>query len=102
MTGMPSANARAFTGGAWTSRPRPRGLSGWHTTPTTSATSVNASRLGTAKSGVPKKSARISFRSLLADFDRDRRRAHVALEALERADQRRQHLDRVLALGERR
>ena len=57
-TGGPSSSARTFTAGGVRVRPRPAGLSGWHTTPTTSATSVSASSDGTANAGEPKKSAR--------------------------------------------
>ena len=54
-TVSPSSVARCFTGGAVNVSPRPTGLSGWHTTPTTSATPASASRHGTEKAGVLKK-----------------------------------------------
>jgi len=59
-TARPADSARAFTGDAETCRPRPRGLSGCVTTPTTVAwgEASRASSVGTAKAGVPKNSTR--------------------------------------------
>jgi len=47
-----------LTGGGRTSRPRPAGRSGWHTTRGISAIAWSASREGTEICGVPKKMAR--------------------------------------------
>ncbi len=55
---MESSSARALTGGIFSSRPRPEGLSGWQITSETSAISLRALRAGTAMAGVPKKMAR--------------------------------------------
>ena len=53
--------AFSFTGGGVSFFPRPLGLSGWVNTPATvSPRATSASREGTAKSGVPMKTMRIS------------------------------------------
>src|SRR5450759_5920931 len=58
-TSSPSAKARSLTGEATKDRPRPDGASGRVTTATTSCDELdNASRLGTAASGVPAKTSR--------------------------------------------
>src|SRR5450759_4815539 len=58
-TSSPSATARALTGEATKDRPRPDGASGRVRTATTSWDELdNASRLGTAASGVPAKTSR--------------------------------------------
>ena len=57
-TGKPELRARTFTAGGVSVRPRPAGLSGWQTTPTTSAIACSASSDGTANAGEPKKRAR--------------------------------------------
>ena len=55
-TGSPASTARAFTGASDSFWPRPRGRSGWVTTPTTVCGEArsSASSDGTAKAGVPK------------------------------------------------
>ena len=96
-TGSPSWRAFSFTGGGVSVSPRPTGLSGWHTTPTTWATPVRASRQGTEKAGVPKKSARmvisiartaatglLIFGVRLAYFVRDQASTRRASEAYSR------------------
>ena len=59
-TGRPAASARALTGASDTFCPRPRGRSGCVTTPTTvcGEAASSASSVGTANSGVPKKTMR--------------------------------------------
>src|SRR4051794_28857363 len=74
---MPRAIASRLTGGGVISRPRPAGLSGWHTTATTSATSVSAPRMGTANAGVPRNTAR--GRALIAANELDSRVLRGAL-----------------------
>src|SRR5690606_24170649 len=63
-TGMPSCSATRFTGlGSRVERERPRGRSGWVTTPATSKPSPSrASSAGVANSGVPQKTIRIGVR----------------------------------------
>src|SRR5687768_300469 len=57
--GSSRVRATTFTGASVTRCPRPRGRSGCVTTPTTVCSdSISASRDGTAKSGVPKKTMR--------------------------------------------
>src|SRR5437588_152630 len=63
--GRPCSSARSFTGDALTPRPLPRGLSGCVTTAATSCgDSSNARRAGTATSGVPMKTTRITSEPL--------------------------------------
>src|SRR5712691_2385548 len=62
-TGRPRAIAISLIAGGATRRPRPRGRSGWHTTPTTgSARPSSASRMGPANRGVPMKTMRQTLR----------------------------------------
>src|SRR5437763_235617 len=62
-TGSPRAIAISLIAGGAVRRPRPRGRSGWHTTPTTgSARPSNASRMGPANRGVPMKTMRQTLR----------------------------------------
>ena len=60
-TSMPCSNAHTLTGGGVIFLPRPFGLSGCVTTPTTLTVSINFSRHGTAKSGVPINTVRNLF-----------------------------------------
>src|SRR5690606_22920528 len=64
--GSAAARATSLTGGIASFWPRPAGRSGWQTTPTTSCASSNRRSVGTAKSGVPKKTTR----SLISDVHR--------------------------------
>src|SRR5438876_4052947 len=58
-TGTSRATASCVVSGATTASPRPRGRSGWQTSPTTtSGPASSRSRLGHAKAGVPKKTMR--------------------------------------------
>ena len=61
-TARPRSSASSFTGGGVSFWPRPTGLSGWHTTPTTGQPASQMARsVGTANAGVPMKSTRWSI-----------------------------------------
>src|SRR5215470_15951503 len=61
---MPWRTATRFTSGVAVARPRPRGRSGWQTTPTTgSGRARSASSVGHANAGVPMNTMRQVVRS---------------------------------------
>ena len=60
MTSSPTERANSLILGGAGRPDLPLGLSGWVTTKPTSSLSVNAAKLGTAASGVPKKTIRLT------------------------------------------